>query len=134
MKSYDNNLILLDILNCSVPISGSLGSPKLSAHKYESCHHCSATVAFKPNNPITILFFYELFSAIPTHLIGNFIWRLCIDGDLLARLYKIEHFETIPDFTELRKEFRVWTFFGYACKSQKEKCSCTQLALQLDSW
>ena len=72
-KSDDNNVILLDILNCSVPISGSLGSPKLSAHKYESCHHCSATVAFKPNNPITILFFYELFSAIPTHLIGNFI-------------------------------------------------------------
>ena len=45
---------------------------EFGADKYEPWHHFSATLAFKPNYPITILF-YELFSATPTHLIGNFI-------------------------------------------------------------
>ena len=29
--------------------------------KYESCHHFSATVAFKPSYPITILFLWAIF-------------------------------------------------------------------------
>ena len=57
----DNNVILLDYINCPILISWPLGSPKLRTDKYESCHHFSATVAFKPNYPITILFFMSYF-------------------------------------------------------------------------